>query len=613
MTRLYKRFEIFIASFFFLLGLVLTTIYGYNLPIIILVSIGTLISFYGIFIKAVQALRFKMASIELLVSIAVIGAYVIGEYFEALAVSYLFMLGHFLEKRALQRTRRELEKLINLKPNQARLLKDGERMVSPEELEVGDIVFIKTGEKIAVDGSIIEGTALIDESLITGESLPKEKTVGDTVYASTIINSGYAIIKATKTYENSAFSKIIEMVINAQEKKARTQKFMERFSKYYTPFIILLSALIYFLTRDFKQALTVLVISCPGALVISTPVSIVAGIGRAARLGILFKGGDTIEGLAKSKVIAFDKTGTSTIGKLQVSSLTPFGISEEELLSIAAAGEFNSEHPFGRAIIDEVNSRNVEILKADTTKILTGKGLRFTINNIDYFLGNQKLLQEINPPLSDEQEKAITQTMPGASQAILLTEKEVLGIIWLKDRLRPEAKALILELNNSNYHLTMLSGDRKEAAAAIAEECGLQSFEAELLPQEKVQHIQDLRKELGPTIFVGDGVNDTPALVTADYGIALGAQGKDIAMETADIVILGEELPKLQDALLLSKKTRTNMKENIVFALLVVIVLLVGVLMNKITLSIGMLVHEASVLLVILNAIRLNKYKKHKS
>lgn len=608
MIRLYKRLEIYLASLFFALGFAFSLLFGYTLPVIIMIGVGTLISFYGIFFSALKALKFKMASIELLVSIAVIGAFIIGEYFEALAVSYLFMLGHFLEKSALQRTRRELEKLVDLKPNQARLLKDGEKMVAPEEIEIGDVVFVKTGEKIAVDGNIIEGTALIDESLITGESLPREKTEGDSVYASTIISSGYALIAATKTYENSAFSKIIEMVMNAQEKKARTQKFMERFAKYYTPFIIILSLIIYLWTKNIHQALTVLVISCPGALVISTPVSIVAGIGRAARLGILFKGGDTIEGLAKSKAIAFDKTGTLTVGKLQIGELTPFGITEEELLMIAASGEYNSEHPFGRAIIEEVNRRGLPINKADSTQILTGKGLSFTLEDQTYFLGNQKLLQELNPALSASQKQALGQTMPGTSQAILLTAKQVLGIIWLKDRLRPAAKDLIRELYGLHYHLRMLSGDRYEAAAVIARDCGLKDFTAELLPQDKVDKVNELKKAYGPTIFVGDGVNDTPALVAADYSIAIGAQGKDIAMETADIVILGENLAKVTDALLISRKTRLNILENIVFALIVVFLLLVGVLLNKLTLAIGMLVHEVSVLLVIINAVRLNKY-----
>lgn len=608
MIRLYKRLEIYLASLFFALGFAFSLLFGYTLPVIIMIGVGTLISFYGIFFSALKALKFKMASIELLVSIAVIGAFIIGEYFEALAVSYLFMLGHFLEKSALQRTRRELEKLVDLKPNQARLLKDGEKMVAPEEIEIGDVVFVKTGEKIAVDGNIIEGTALIDESLITGESLPREKTEGDSVYASTIISSGYALIAATKTYENSAFSKIIEMVMNAQEKKARTQKFMERFAKYYTPFIIILSLIIYFWTKNIHQALTVLVISCPGALVISTPVSIVAGIGRAARLGILFKGGDTIEGLAKSKAIAFDKTGTLTVGKLQIGELTPFGITEEELLMIAASGEYNSEHPFGRAIIEEVNRRGLPINKADSTQILTGKGLSFTLEDQTYFLGNQKLLQELNPALSASQKQALGQTMPGTSQAILLTAKQVLGIIWLKDRLRPAAKNLIRELYGLHYHLRMLSGDRYGAAAVIARDCGLKDFTAELLPQDKVDKVNELKKAYGPTIFVGDGVNDTPALVAADYSIAIGAQGKDIAMETADIVILGENLAKVTDALLISRKTRLNILENIVFALIVVFLLLVGVLLNKLTLAIGMLVHEVSVLLVIINAVRLNKY-----
>jgi len=400
------------------------------------------------------------------------------------------------------------------------------------------------------------------------------------------------------------------MVEDAQDKKAKTQKFLERFSQYYTPGIIVLAIALYLITRDLVLALTLLVIACPGALVISTPVSIVAGIGNGAKHGVLVKGGDVMEKLGTVKVLAFDKTGTLTIGKPSVTHIKAIDIDENELLRLAAIGESYSEHPLARAITNKSKEKlgNIEE-KPENVEIIAGQGLKFDFDGESYFIGNRKLLEQNNMSSRDIESYLLSEEGKGQTAVILGNSKKILGIISIADVVREDAKKLILNLKSLGIQrIVMLTGDNTRAANAIAGELGLDDFYAELLPEDKVNVLTNLKEKYGRTGMVGDGVNDAPALASADLGIAIGGAGTDVAMETADVVLMSAEIKKLSHAIGLSRATVRNMKQNIYFAILVAVLLLAGVLIKTVNLSFGMLIHELSVLLVILNAVRLLGY-----
>ena len=580
--------------------------------ITILVMIAsTLVAGLPIFKKAIMALRYRIVGIDALVTIAVVGAMLIGEYWEAAAVTFLFMFGDYLESRTIEKTRSSIKSLLNLAPDTARVRREGVEIdISPEEVVQGDYVIVKPGEKISVDGTILEGSAYINQAAITGESLPVSREIGETVFSGTIAESGYLIIRADKVGEDTTFARILEMVEEAQDKKANTQKFLEKFSRYYTPAIIVLAVILYLFTKDTVLALTLLVIACPGALVISAPVSIVAGIGNGAKHGVLVKGGEIMEKLGSIKVITFDKTGTLTIGKPSVKSIKAYGIDENELIKIAAIGESYSEHPLARAILQKAEEKLGTISEMpEEMEITTGQGLQFKWNGTIYFIGNRKLFREQNIPIDMQEEYLQSEEEKGQTAVMVGDTERVLGIISIADIVREDTKKLISNLKSQGIKkVVMLTGDNTRAAKAISEELGLDDYYAELLPEDKVRVLGELQVKYGKIAMVGDGVNDAPALASADLGIAIGGAGTDIAMETADVVLMSAEVQKISYAIALSRATVRNMKQNIYFALLVAALLLAGVLVKTVNLSFGMLIHELSVLLVIINAVRLIKY-----
>lgn len=561
--------------------------------------------------NAVSALRYKILGIDALVTIAVIGALFLQEYWEAAAVTFLFMLGDYLESRTLEKTRSSIKALLDLAPDEARIIRDGkEVLISPDEVEEGDIVIAKPGEKISVDGTIIEGNAYINQSAITGESIPVDRKEEDTVFSGTIIESGYLKIRADRVGDDTTFARILEMVEEAQDKKAKTQKFLEVFSKYYTPSIIVLSILLFIFTRDLVLSITLLVIACPGALVISTPVSIVAGIGNGAKHGVLVKGGEVMEDLGKTKVLAFDKTGTLTEGKPKVTKVKSFEMNEDELLKIAAIGESYSEHPLAKAIISFAEEKFGK-LKETTEKadIVTGQGLKVKVQGNEYLIGNRKLLRENGVSITEGENYIRDEEEHGQTVVIVATKGKMLGAISIADTIREDAKELIKDLKKQGIKkVVMLTGDNERAASAISKELGIYEYYAELLPEEKVQALETLQEKYGPTAMVGDGVNDAPALASADLGIAIGGAGADVAMETADVVLMSDEIKRLSYAIGLSRATVRNIKQNIYFAVFIAAVLLLGVLGKVVFMSSGMLIHELSVLLVIINAVRLLGY-----
>ncbi len=567
---------------------------------------------YPIMRNAIQALRYRILGIEALVTVAVIGAITIQEYWEAAAVTFLFIFGSYLEARTIEKTRSSLEALMDLAPTTSSVMRDGiEVKLSPDEVIQGDIVLVRPGESIPVDGTILKGKATINQAAITGESVPVSRDKDAKVFSGTVIEHGYLEIIAEKVGDDTTFARILNMVEEAQESKAPTQKFIEKFARYYTPVIFILAIIVYVFTRDIDLTLTLLVIACPGAMVISAPVSIVAGIGNGAKNGILFKGGETLETAGKVQVVAFDKTGTLTIGKPQVTRLKMFHKNEDELLQMIARAEYASEHHLARAIVAEASSRLVsKIIPAEQFEALPGKGVAATVEGMNLYIGNRKLMADHNIHYDQEVANYVSQEENRAQTVVFVADdRRVLGLISIADVLRDDAFELVHNLKKSGVKkVVMLTGDNERTAAAVSHELGIDQYYAELLPEDKVKILQDLQKEY-IVAMIGDGVNDAPALAIADVGIAMGGSGTDVAIETADVVLMSDRLVNLPYALGLSHATMNNMRQNIYFAVVIVMTLLIGVLTRNVFMASGMLVHELSVLLVIINAIRLTRYQ----
>lgn len=612
MLRVTKGQRVTVAGIFIAISFALTKL-NFNPTVSnVFMIAAAVIAGYPIVVNAIRALKFRYLGIEALVTLAVTGAIIIGEYWEAAAVTFLFMFGSYLEAKTLEKTRSSLKALLDLAPDTAKVLRDNaEIVVSPEDVVKGEIVIVRPGEKIPVDGTISEGSAYVNQASITGESLPIAKDIGDAVYSGTIIESGYLKIKAEQTGEDTTFARILHLVEEAQDKKAKTQKFMEVFAKYYTPGIMVLATVIFLITKDIELALTLLVIACPGALVISTPVSIVAGIGNGAKHGVIIKGGEVIEKLAAIKVLAFDKTGTLTVGRPMVTKLKGFLVTEEELLYLAASAESYSEHPLAKAILEAGKGLEKPLITPQDSQFIIGQGLQVKLNDNIYYLGNRKLMTENKLTIPTEVADYLNfEEAAGQTTVIVADASSILGVISIADEIRKDALKLVQRLKRLGIKKTvMLTGDNKLVASSIAKSVGLDDYFAELLPQDKVAILKKLQTE-GKTAMVGDGVNDAPALATADLGVAIGGIGSHVAMETADVVLMSAELKKLAYAINLSQATIKNMKQNIYFAIMVVGVLLVGVITKNVVLSSGMLIHELSVLLVILNALRLLRFNE---
>ncbi|WP_323016522.1 cation-translocating P-type ATPase [Castellaniella sp.] len=574
---------------------------------------STLVAGYFIAIKAFKALRMRAFSIELLVTIAVVGALIIGEYVESAVVTFLFIFGAYLEARTLEKTRSSLRNLIDMTPTEATVVRpEGHVRVPVEELLKGDRVLIRSGEKIAVDGAIVSGQALIVEAAITGESVPASKTPGDRVFSGTIVDHGFIEVSADRVGDDTTFAKIIEMVEDAQESKTTTQKFLDRFANIYTPTIVVLSVLVYAFSRNVELALTFLVIACPGALVISAPVSMVAGIGNGARHGVLVKGGEIMEKLSRIDLVIFDKTGTLTKGKPAVTEVKSWGMDENTLLRLVAQAEKVSEHHLGQTIVAEANQRELSLTEdPQDVQIIKGGGMVARVAGQHLVIGNRQLMADYGVSIDDQAEAYATMREKAGNTAVLIAvDQRLAGVISIADQIKPEAKEAIRQLRRAGVHKTiMLTGDNRHTAQLVGNELGLDAVHAELLPRDKVRWVNEFKSQGYRVAMVGDGINDAPALATADVGLAMGIGGTDISMETADIVLMSDRLDQFAHAYSLAKATVRNMKQNTVLAVGTVVLLLAGVLLGKIFLASGMLVHELSVLLVTLNAVRLIRYR----
>lgn len=580
-------------------------------PILFLIS--ALFAGIPIALTAFKALRFRAFSIELLVTIAVTGALFIGEYSEAAVVSFLFIVGSYLESRTLEKTRGTLRSLLDQTPKEATVVKDGVKQIIPaEKIEAGDRVCIHSGERIAADGVIVAGTAYIQEANITGEPIPVDKAPGSRVYSGTIVDHGYIEMEAERVGEDTAFARIIELVEEAQEKKTKTERFLNRFAAVYTPLVVGLSLLVYAVTRNVEFTLTFLVIACPGALVISAPVSMVAGIGSAAKHGVLVKGGEGMERLAKADVFVFDKTGTLTMGQPALVDIKTYGMDGETLLQKTAAAESGSEHLLGRTIVKEAAARG--LLAGPTPAeaelvVVKGQGIRYEAGGERIEAGSRRLLAEAGIALPPEAEKyASEQERLGHTVVFAAVNGRFEGMLSIADKIRPEAARVLSRLREQGMKkLYMLTGDNARAARLVGEQLGLDGVYGDLLPEQKAAKIQEWKDAGCRVAMIGDGINDAPAIAAADVGLAIGAGGTDAAMETADIVLMSGRLDPLVHARNVSAATVRNMRQNTVIALGTVGALLAGVLLQRIFLAAGMLVHELSVLLVILNAVRLTR------
>ncbi|PYF97882.1 Cd2+/Zn2+-exporting ATPase [Georgenia satyanarayanai] len=577
----------------------------------VLMTTAAVVAGLPILLRAVRALHHRTVAIDLLVSVAAIGALVIGEVWEAAAVTFLFSVGHALEAGTMNRTRSALAELVAAAPDVAVVLRDGKQVeVSSVEVAPGETVLVKNGAQVPVDGVVTGGAAALVEASITGESMPVEKTEGDLVFAGTVSSGGVLQVRATGVGADTTLARIIHRVEEAQDAKARSQTFLERFSAWYTPAIIVLALTTTLVTGDVVLALTLLVIGCPGALVISIPVAIVAGVGRGARDGVLIKGGEHLEVSARIDTVALDKTGTLTEGRPHLTDVVVLapGLSRADVLTWAARAEAGSEHPLARPVIDTASAEGLPVNGLpERTDPVPGKGIVATLDGHRVAVGNLPLLTD-EGITDDRGAAAEVDRLAGLGRTpmVVTLDGDVVGVVAVADRVRAEAREMVVRLHDAGItRVVMLTGDNRRVAEAVAVDVGVDEVRAELLPEDKVAAVMELQADGRVVAMVGDGVNDAPALATAEIGIAMGAAGTGVAIETADIALMNDDLLRVPLALSLARRTVSVMRLNISIALATVGVLLAGVLAGGVTMAVGMLVHQASVLAVILNAMRL--------
>lgn len=571
---------------------------------------ASLIGGFPIAASAWQALKVKVISIDLLVTLAILGAFVIQEFEESAIVAFLFLFGAYLEQKTLAKTRSAIEELVEMVPETAlRQTADGDfEEVDLDDLDEGDIVLVKTGGKIPVDGEVVSGSGTANEASITGESMPLDKKPGDPVYAGTILENGTIRIEAEKVGDETTFGKIIELVEEAQDSKSQAERLIDRFSKYYTPVVLLLAIIVGLISQDLELAVTILVLGCPGALVIGVPVSNVAGIGNGAKQGILFKGSEVITKFSKVDTIMFDKTGTLTYGDPRVSQVKKYGqgqLAEQLLVSV----EKESAHPLAKAITGYYE--DLEAKEVEASQVLQGGGIVAQVAGQQVLVGNRYLLDQYHVPVTKQMERDMEELASAGNSLVLVVVNGQLELaLGLKDEIRAGVKEDLAALKKLGVkNLLLLSGDNQKTVDLVAEELDLTEAYGQLLPEDKAEFVKK-RQAAGEIVaFVGDGINDSPSLARADIGIAMGS-GTDVAIETSNVVLMNGSFDRIPRALALAKATRRNMIENITIALAVVAVLLVSVLASSwMNMAIGMFVHEGSILFVILNAMRLLAYR----
>jgi len=584
-----------------------------------------LIGGYSLFIKGFKNLVRLNFDMNTLMTVAILGAAAIGEWGEGATVVILFAISEALERYSMDKARQSIESLMDIAPKEALIRRGNEEMMVPvDDIQVGDIMIVKPGQKLAMDGIIIKGISTLNQAAITGESVPVAKTVGDEVFAGTLNEEGLLEVKVTKRVEDTTLSKIIHLVEEAQAERAPSQAFVDRFAKYYTPAIIIFALLLavippLFMGADWSEwiyrGLAVLVVGCPCALVISTPVSIVTAIGNAAKNGVLIKGGIYLEEAGSLKVIAFDKTGTLTKGVPSVTDVVTYNGDENELMTITAAIEKGSQHPLASAIIRkaEEDGLNFNDLSVEEFQSITGKGVKARVNNEMYYVGSPGLFEELLPNgiQSEIKEQMTTLQTQGKTVMALGTEKEILALIAVADEIRESSKEVIRKLHQVGIEKTvMLTGDNQRTAEAIGKQVGVSDIKADLLPEDKLNFIKELRDKYRSVAMVGDGVNDAPALAASTVGVAMGGAGTDTALETADIALMSDDLSKLPYTIKLSRKALAIIKQNITFSLGIKVLALLLIVPGWLTLWLAIFADMGATLIVTLNSMRLLNVKE---
>ncbi len=545
-------------------------------------------------------------SSALLITIAMFAAIAIGDLFAAGEVAFIMAIGAILEDMTTERAKKGLKKLIGLSPRQGRkIFGDKEIMIPVEKIEKGDILRILPGEIIPVDSVILSGETSVDQSIMTGESLPVDKTVGESVFCGTINRFGSIDIKATRVGEDSSLQKLIRMVQDTEKKQAPTQRIADRCASWLVPAALLIAIITLVITKDIVRAVTVLVVFCPCALVLATPTSIMAAIGQATKHGVIIKSGEALEKMGKVNMIAFDKTGTLTHGKLKVSNIISFdsSLSESDLLKLTASAESKSEHPLGKAIVEYAKEQSVELNECNNFKMSSGKGISAEIAEHILYCGNEKFMSENKIKINDVVKAELEKLQLQGKASIIVAENDVcIGVVALSDVLRPEAAEVIKKLSAMNTKTVLLTGENKMTADYFAKQLGIENVCADLLPEHKVESIAKLQKESNVVCMIGDGVNDAPALKLADVGAAMGSMGSDIAVESADIALMSDDISKIPYLKRLSNATVNTIKLAITLSMcinFVAIILSVTGILNPTT---GALVHNAGSCFVVLIA-----------
>lgn len=551
-----------------------------------------------------------------LMLIATVGAFFVGEYHEAAAVMLFYQVGEWFQAYAVNNSRKSIKELMNIRPDYANVMRDGEEaMVSPDEVSVDEIIVVKPGERVPLDGVVVKGSTTLDTMALTGESMPREVAVGDAVISGCINLTGVLEVKVTKVFAESTVSKILDLVENATSKKAKTENFISRFAKYYTPGVVIAAVLVAVLPplmmrEDFSvwlyRALSFLVISCPCALVISIPLSFFGGLGGASKAGILVKGSTYLEQLAKAEVVVMDKTGTLTKGNFAVQRVVATGdMTEGELVELAATAECHSKHPISLSVKDYY-VKDVDASRLSEAEEIAGFGVKAVIDGSTYFVGNDKLMRQ--------QDIEVPEVTPIGTVVYIAKEDKYLGYLLIADEIKEDAADCIRGLKkNGVKKIVMLTGDRNEAAAHVAETLGIDEFHAELLPGDKVEEVEKLfatKSDSGKLIFVGDGINDAPVLARADIGIAMGGLGSDAAIEAADIVIMTDEPSKIVIAMAISVKTLSIVRQNIVLALGIKLLVLVLAALGLASMWAAVFADVGVAFIAILNAMRAMKVKE---
>lgn len=566
--------------------------------------------------SAYYAVKSRSLDMNVLMTVAVLGAAIIGQWFEGATVVWLFALGNLLQTRSIEKTRNSIRNLINLAPPVAYVKQGLELIQKPVEgIAIGEIIVVKPGDKIPLDGQVVAGESSVNQAPITGESIPVDKQIGDVVYAGTINEHGALEIVVTKLVQDTTLSKIIHLVEEAQEQKAPTEAFVDKFARIYTPIVFIVALVLMVFPplfgsgswgEWFYKGLELLVIACPCALVISTPVAIVSAIGNAAKNGVLIKGGAFLEIAGKISAIAFDKTGTLTEGKPSVSQVIVFDANEDQIISIAQTLEEFSSHPIAKAVVNYAKENGNSSVQASGFKNLVGRGVSAIIEGTEYFAGSLKLFQELNTPYGDKVSQFQALQQEGNTIVVVGTHKKILGVIAIADTVRKSSVKAIKDLQSAGVkQVVMLTGDNEGSAKKVAAHTGVNRYFSELMPENKVKSIQQLQAEGHMVAMVGDGINDAPALATANIGIAMGGAGTDTAMETADIILMADNLEKLPHTVKLSRKALSIIKQNIWFSLIIKAAALVLIFPDILTLWLAVISDTGAALIVILNSMRL--------